>query len=151
MVTCNNSLYKGEIKIYYRKLLCENDNLVQSFSKGTWPSLTIRSCVQRIQRTNGPLSDRWWLISGVKSSDGSIARLLQGCMAGLASLPAGMRGVCRPWRRILPLHQKSRTWGEWMYPVQPHESAVCMFSASLSPVFGRLRLAGAPVMSEHWG
>ena len=38
-----------------------------------------------------------------------------------------------------------------MYPVQPHESGVRMFSASLSPVFSRLRLAGAPSMSERWG
>ena len=38
-----------------------------------------------------------------------------------------------------------------MYPVQPRESAVRMFSASLSPVFGRLRLAGGSGVSERWG
>ena len=37
--------------------------------------------------------------------------LSQGCMVGLASLPAGMQAVCRPQRQILPFRQKSRTRG----------------------------------------
>ena len=37
-----------------------------------------------------------------------------------------------------------------MYPVQPCESTVRMLSASLSPVSGRLRLAGGSGVSECW-
>ena len=105
-------------------------NLVQSFSKSTRPLLTTRSigplCAACPEDEQAP---RWWLTSGVKRSDGNVARVSQGCMADLASLPARMRAVCRPRRRISPFHQKSRTRGEWMHP-RIRCSYRRMFSAS---------------------
>ena len=96
-----------------------------------------------LYRSIGPLcaafpederAPRWWLTELIKSSDGNVARVSQGCTAGLASLPAEMWAVWRPRRRISPFHQKLRTRGEWMYPVQPHESAVRIDVCSLLPV-----------------